>query len=288
MPLFLLAILFAFHSEALAGEKIKVVTTIPTLKDFVKQVGGEKVEVISLLKGGEDLHTFDPRPSDTRAVYNAGILIKIGIGLDNWADKVATASGNKKLTVIEASTGVNVLSSPDENPSHSHGNPHIWHDPENAKIMVENIYQSLIRVSPAHAGYFKANRDTYMAGLTELNKELDSSLSEIQDRRVVTYHPGWGYLLNRFHLRELFSIEKAPGREPSAREIAEAIDRIRTEKVKLILGEPEAPKKMLGIISRESGAMAVNLAPEIGSLPEIGSYIEMMRYNVGEIARGLK
>ncbi len=287
--LLLLALLLILTPyETLSGDRLRVVTTIPTLKEFVRQVGGEKVEVASLLKGGEDLHTFDPRPSDTRAVYNAEVLIKIGIGLDDWADKVAAASGNKKLIVTETSEGVNVISSPGENPSHTHGNPHIWHDPENAKVMVENIYQAFIKASPANADYFKVNKDAYMARLTGLDKELDATLSDIKERRVVTYHPGWSYLLRRFQLREMFSIEKAPGREPSAREIARAIETIRKENIRLILGEPEAPKKVLDIISKESRAVAVNLSPEIGSLPQATGYIEMMRYNVGEIAKGLK
>ncbi len=287
--LLLLALLLILTPyETLSGDRLRVVTTIPTLKEFVRQVGGEKVEVASLLKGGEDLHTFDPRPSDTRAVYNAEVLIKIGIGLDDWADKVAAASGNKKLIVTETSEGVNVISSPGENPSHTHGNPHIWHDPENAKVMVENIYQAFIKASPANADYFKVNKDAYMARLTGLDKELDATLSDIKERRVVTYHPGWAYLLRRFQLREMFSIEKAPGREPSAREIARAIETIRKENIRLILGEPEAPKKVLDIISKESRAVAVNLSPEIGSLPQATGYIEMMRYNVGEIAKGLK
>lgn len=287
--LLLLALLLILTPyETLSGDRLRVVTTIPTLKEFVRQVGGEKIEVVSLLKGGEDLHTFDPRPSDTRAVYNAEVLIKIGIGLDDWADKVAAASGNKKLIVTETSEGVNVISSPGENPSHTHGNPHIWHDPENAKVMVENIYQAFIKASPANADYFKVNKDAYMARLTGLDKELEATLSDIKERRVVTYHPGWAYLLRRFQLREMFSIEKAPGREPSAREIARAIETIRKENIRLILGEPEAPKKVLDIISKESGAVAVNLSPEIGSLPQATGYIEMMRYNVGEIAKGLK
>ena len=286
--LLLVLLLILTPYDTLSGDRLRVVTTIPTLKEFVRQVGGERVEVVSLLKGGEDLHTFDPRPSDTRAVYNADVLIKIGIGLDDWADKVAAASGNKKLIVIETSKGVNVISSPGENPSHTHGNPHIWHDPENAKVMVENIYQAFIKVSPANADYFKVNKDAYIARLTDLDRELDATISDIKDRRVVTYHPGWAYLLRRFQLREMFSIEKAPGREPSAREIARAIETIRKENIRLILGEPEAPKKVLDIISKESGALAVNLAPEIGSLPQATGYIEMMRYNVGEIAKGLK
>lgn len=286
--LFTLLLILLTPYGTLAGDRLRVVTTIPTLKDFVRQVGGERVEVVSLLKGGEDLHTFDPRPSDTRAVYNAEILIKIGLGLDEWADKVAAASGNRKLIVIETSKGINVISSPGENPSHTHGNPHIWHDPENAKVMVESIYQAFIKASPTNADYFKANKDAYMARLTELDKELDATLSDIRDRRVVTYHPGWAYLLRRFQLREMFSIEKAPGREPSAREIAGAINRIKSEKIRLILGEPEAPKKLLDIISMESGAVAVNLAPEIGSVPQATGYIEMMRNNVREIAKGLK
>ena len=286
--LLLVLLLILTPYDTLSGDRLRVVTTIPTLKEFVRQVGGERVEVVSLLKGGEDLHTFDPRPSDTRAVYNADVLIKIGIGLDDWADKVAAASGNKKLIVIETSKGVNAISSPGENPSHTHGNPHIWHDPENAKVMVENIYQAFIKVSPANADYFKVNKDAYIARLTDLDKELDATISDIKDRRVVTYHPGWAYLLRRFQLREMFSIEKAPGREPSAREIARAIETIRKENIRLILGEPEAPKKVLDIISKESGALAVNLAPEIGSLPQATGYIEMMRYNVGEIAKGLK
>jgi len=286
-PFLFFALLLTSSYDAVADERIKIVTTIPTLKEFVKQVGGERVEVLSLLKGGEDLHTFDPRPSDTRAVSNADVVVKVGIGLDGWVDKVVKASGNKKLLVIEASRGVNVISSPGENPSHTHGNPHIWHDPGNAKVMIENIYQALIKTSPAGSDYFKANRDAYIARLSELDKELDEALFGIKDRRVITYHPGWGYLLRRLRLQELFSIEKAPGREPSAREIAKTIDTIKAEKVRLIIGEPEAPKKVLNIISQESGALAVNLAPETGSLPQAGSYMEMMRYNVREIARGL-
>ncbi len=287
-PFLFFALLLTSSYDALADEKIRIVTTIPTLKEFVKQVGGERVEVLSLLKGGEDLHTFDPRPSDTRAVSNADIVVKVGIGLDGWVDKVVKASGNKKLLVIEASRGVNVISSPGENPSHAHGNPHIWHDPENAKVMIENIYQALIKASPAGSDYFKANRDGYIARLSELDMELDAALSGIKDRRVITYHPGWAYLLRRLRLQELFSIEKAPGREPSAREIAKTIGTIKAEKVRLLIGEPEAPKKVLNIISQESGALAVSLAPEIGSLPQAGSYMEMMRYNVGEIVKGLR
>ncbi|MDO8707083.1 metal ABC transporter substrate-binding protein [Pseudomonas sp.] len=287
-PFLFFVLLLTSSYDAVADERIKIVTTIPTLKEFVKQVGGERVEVLSLLKGGEDLHTFDPRPSDTRAVYNADIVVKVGIGLDGWVDRVVKASGNKKLLVIEASRGVNVISSPGENPSHTHGNPHIWHDPENAKVMIENIYQALIKASPAGSDYFRANRDGYIARLSELDKELDADLSGIKDRRVITYHPGWGYLLRRLKLQELFSIEKAPGREPSAREIAGAINQIKSGKIRLILGEPEAPKKLLDIISKESRAVAVNLAPEIGSVPEATGYIEMMRYNIREIAKGLK
>jgi len=287
-PFLFFAILLISSADALADERIKIVTTIPTLKELVKQIGGERVEVLSLLKGGEDLHTFDPRPSDTRAVYNADIVVKVGIGLDGWVDKVVKASGNKKLLVIEASRGVDVISSPGENPSHTHGNPHIWHDPDNAKIMIENICQALIKASPDSTNYFNANKIAYLSKLTELNKELDTTLSGIKDRRVITYHPGWAYLLRRLRLQELFSIEKAPGREPSAREIAKTIDIIKAERVRLIIGEPEAPKKVLNIISQESGALAVNLAPEIGSLPQAGSYMEMMRYNVGEIAKGLR
>lgn len=285
---FLFFALLLLSSEGMAGERIKVVTTIPTLKEFVNQVGGDKVEVVSLLKGGEDLHTFDPRPSSAKAVSNAAILVKIGIGLDEWGDKIANASGNKKLIIVEASKGVNVISPPGENPSHARGNPHIWHDPENAKVMLENIYQALATASPDNSGYFRTNRDTYTARLTELGKEMDATLAVVKDRRVVTYHPGWAYFLKRFRFQELFNIEKAEGREPSAKEIAKAIERIKVENIKMILGEPEAPRKILDIITKETGAVAVTLAPEIGSLPQAGGYMEMMRYNVGEIVKGLK
>jgi ABC-type Zn uptake system ZnuABC Zn-binding protein ZnuA len=280
--------LFLPSYEAFAAERIRVVTTIPTLKEFVQAVGGERVEVISLLKGGEDLHTFDPRPGDTKAVYNADILVKVGIGLDGWVDRVIRASGNRRLLVIEASRGIKVIMSPGEHPSHTHGNPHIWLDPENAKMMVDNIYKAISKVSPEGTDYLKGNRDTFIAKLSSMEEELERVLSEVRDRRVVTYHPGWAYLLRRFSISEVFSIERSPGREPSAREIARAIDTIRRENVKVIIGEPEAPRKVLGIIAKETGVKVVNLAPEIGSLPVARSYMEMMRYNVGEIAKGLK
>ncbi|MEK6619087.1 MAG: metal ABC transporter substrate-binding protein, partial [Nitrospirota bacterium] len=145
-----MAVLFASWTPARAAEPLNVVVTIPVLKDLATHVGGPHVRVISLMSGLESEHTYSPKPSDLVAIRKARVLLEIGVGLEVWVDSLVKNSGNPGLLVVTTSRGIALIR--DHEPkvgarltfqeSHHSGNPHVWLDPENAKIMMRHITEA--------------------------------------------------------------------------------------------------------------------------------------------------
>lgn len=160
---------------ALASTPLTVVVTIPVLKDFVEQVGGTHVRVVSLLSGQENEHTYSPKPSDLLAVRKAWVFVEVGMGLEAWVGPLIRNAGNAGLRVVTTSEQIPRLADhPAGSDSHSHGdgNPHIWLDPNNAKLMVGRITEALAAVDPAHAGEYSANAARYRREISQLETEL--------------------------------------------------------------------------------------------------------------------
>ena len=148
-------------------EPIQIVVTIPVLKDLTEQVGGAHVHVLSLLSGLENEHTYSPKPSDIIAVRKARLLVEIGVGLEVWVSALVKNAGSPSLRVITTSKGIGLIRDSGredgqqaEDDQHD-GNPHIWLDPENAKIMLRHITEALIKVDPPHASEYRDNQAAY-------------------------------------------------------------------------------------------------------------------------------
>ena len=282
-----------------SGEPIPVVVTIPVLKDLVEQVGGSRVRVQALMSGLESEHSYSPRPSDLMAISKARLLVEIGVGLEVWVQPLVKNSGNPLLSVVTTSKGIALIRDHDPHASNTAadgathenpqaGNPHIWLDPENAKIMMRHITEALIRTDPAHAPDYRKNQAAYLRHLDDLQSELAGRLKSVKDRRIIVHHPAWPYFARRFGFQIAGEIVTQPGAEPSARRVQELIVRIRKERIRVIVSEPQLNHSIPQLLAQETGARLVVLTPLPGGVAGTDSYLDMLRYNVLQLAEALE
>jgi ABC-type Zn uptake system ZnuABC Zn-binding protein ZnuA len=280
---------------ATAAEPLNVVVTIPVLKDLAEQVGGRYVRVTSLLKGYENEHTYSPKPSDLVAVRNAQVLFEVGLGLEVWVANLVRTAGRPSLMVITTSTGIGLISDDrhddaghHDGGTHANGNPHVWMDPENAATMMRHVTEALARADPGHAQHFRENQAAYLKRLDQLRAELTDRLRPLSDRRFVAHHPAWPYFARRFGFEIVATIQSQSASEPSAVHIQHLIETMKKQRVKAVVSEIQLSQKLPELLARETGARVVVLTTLPGGLPRTDTYLDMLRYNVLQLANALE
>src|SRR5437867_4342859 len=277
-------------------EPFKVVVTIPVLKDLAERIGGPHVKVVSLMSGLESEHTYSPKPSDLVAIRKARVLLEVGVGLEVWVTSLVRNSGNSSLLVVTTSKGIALIRNHEQHDGatqtlqdpHHAGNPHIWLDPENAKIMMRHITEAFIKVDPGHASDYRNNQAAYLRQLDQVQAELAERLRSIADRRVVVHHPAWPYFARRFGIKIAGEIVSQSGAEPSAHHLQALITKIRGEHIKVIVSEPQLNQKIPEVLARETGARVVVLTPLPGGIAGIETYLDMLRHNILQLAQALE
>jgi ABC-type Zn uptake system ZnuABC Zn-binding protein ZnuA len=282
---------------ALPDEPLNVVVTIPVLKDLAQQVGGPNVRVTSLLNGYENEHTYSPRPSDLVAVRKARLLFEVGIGLEVWVSSLVKNAGSPSLRVVTTSQGIGLIR---DHTGHrdgarqggetigSDGNPHIWLDPENVAIMLRHITEALIAADPTHATDFRNRQAVYLRKLDQLRKELSDRVKSLPDRRFVAHHPAWPYMARRFGFDMAATILMQSGAEPSALQLQSLIGKIKKERIKVIVSEIQLSQKLPTLLAKETKTRIVVLTTLPGGVPGTETYIDMLRYNVLQLANALE
>jgi zinc/manganese transport system substrate-binding protein len=273
-------------------EPLNIVVTIPVLKDLVEQVGGPYVRVTSLLKGYENEHTYSPKPSDLVAVRNAQLLFEVGLGLEVWVAGLVKSAGRPSLTIVTTSKGIALISDGHQADSihddHARGNPHVWMDPENVATMMRHATEALVQADPAHAEEFRRNQGTYLKRLDDLRSELTDRLGKLADRRFVAHHPAWPYFARRFGFEIVGTIQAQSASEPSAVHIQTLIATIKKQRVKAVVSEIQLSQRLPELLARETGARVVVLTTLPGGLPRTDTYLDMLRYNVLQLANALE
>jgi len=275
-------------------EPINIVVTIPVLKDLTEQVGGRHVRVTSLLSGYENEHTYSPKPSDLVAVRKARLLFEIGIGLEVWVSSLVKNAGSASLRVVTTSKGIALLRDRPNREGELHaaeeeeqGNPHIWMDPENATTMMRHITEALIQVDPAHATEYRSNQASYLRKLDQLRGDLSDRIRHLADRRFIAHHPAWPYFARRFGFQIVGTIQPQSGSEPSALHLHGLIATIKKDRIKVVVSEIQLSQKIPEMLAKETGARVVVLTTLPGGLPHTETYLDMLRYNVLQLANAL-
>jgi ABC-type Zn uptake system ZnuABC Zn-binding protein ZnuA len=278
-----------------AREPINVVVTIPVLKDLAEQVGRSHVRVQSLLSGYENEHTYSPKPSDLVAVRKAHLLFEIGIGLEVWVASLVKTAGSPSLRVITTSQGIGVIH---EDTGHRHGhdeetaggatgNPHIWLDPDNAVIMLRHITDALSQIDPIHTDEYRDNLAAYLQQLEQLRAELSRRVQSLQDRRFIAHHPAWPYFARHFGFEIAGTIQMQSGAESSALHLQSLIATIKKNRITVIVSEIQLSQRLPSLLAKETRARVVVLTTLPGGLPGTETYLDMLRYNVLQLADAL-
>jgi len=273
--------------------KLKVVTTLPDLAVLVAAVGKDKVDVFSIAKGYQDPHFVDPKPSYILKLQSADICFKIGLGLELWLDPLITGARNAKLQIVDCSRGVPILEVPASvdrsmGDIHAYGNPHIWLDPGNGKIMLDTIAATLSRKDPANAAFYEANRVSYQMRLDSALAAWQEKLRPFAGAKVVTYHNSWPYFSKRFALQVIGYVEPKPGIPPSPSHLNGLATLMKREGVGLILMEPYFSEKDPNLVARLAGAKVLKLASSVGAFKGAEDYLSLFDYNVNLLAGALK
>lgn len=305
-----------------APKKINVVTTLNVLAAITHEIGGDRVSVSALAKPTQDPHTLVAKPTFKVAAKNARLFVELGLDLDKWGSAVTDASGNPDIQTgqkgrVVASEGIETKELPATlskawGDIHPQGNPHVWLDPVNAKVLAKNIAAGLMRVDPE-------GKDTYAANLKAFEQKIDDSLyghalveeygasklerlsrrNELIDYlkakntydklggwlkkaeplrgvKIIAYHKTWIYFADRFGIEVRGEIEEKPGIPPSQDYLATLIKKVKADAIKVLFVDTIYPSKDGQFIAGKTGAKIVSSPIDVGGAPGCGDYFALI------------
>jgi zinc/manganese transport system substrate-binding protein len=285
-PFWLICLALAMSAAPLrAQDRLNVVASFSILGDFVKKVGGERVDVTTLVGPDGDVHVYAPAPADARKVADAKLLVINGLGLEGWLPRLLQASGGK-APIIVATRGIAPLK------LGSDADPHAWQSVENAKKYVMNIRDALSAADPADGEVFRKQAEGYLAKLDALDREVRQAVKQIPEsrRKVISTHDAFGYFAAAYGIRFIAPLGVSTESEASARDIAGIITQIKTEKIPAVFLENISDPRLIRRISAETGArvggtlFSDSLTGEKGDAP---TYIDMVRHNIKALTSAL-
>ena len=279
-------------------DAIRVVATTTVLADLVRQVGGSRVAVASLVPPGGEVHTFDPTPGDLASVADASLIVMNGLGLDDWLGQVAANSGTSApvVALAEDLDGVEYLAGdehegePDDGHEDEAVNPHLWLNVRYAIAYAERIGAELARVDPAHAADYETGTDAYVARLTDLDAWVREQVATIPEanRRIVSFHEAFPYFAAAYGLEIVGTVVDAPGQDPSAGEIADLVEAVRSSGAKAIFSEAQFSPELTATVAREAGiAVESNLYNDSLGDPPADTYEGIIRWDVERVVAAL-
>jgi len=248
------------QAGAAVGGKLAVVATTPEVADFVRAVGADDVAVTQIIKPNVDPHDYEPTPADLRAIGAAKVVVKNGVGLEKWLDQTIESAGFGG-SVVDSSQGVALRKGDPGDEEMADGDPHIWHNPVNAKIMVSNIEKGLAAADPVHAATFAKNLAEYSARLDQLDSANQAAWAKVpvDQRKLVTNHDAFGYYVDRYQLDFIGSVIPSmdTSAELSARQLQNLVAKIKATGTRAIFTESSLPPKTAEAIAQQAGVEVV-------------------------------
>jgi len=289
----ILIFVLMFFAFSIANAKIRVVTTLSDLADLTKQVGGDKVDVDYIVRGTQNPHFIEVKPSYMLKLRNADIFVMIGMELELWAQQIIDGSRNSNLLVLDCSKGIQKIEIPvrldaSQGDVHRYGNPHYWLDPENAKVILQEILNILAQVSPSDHDYFKSNMDNYIKKLDAKITEWKKIMAPLKGAKFVAYHSSWSYFANRFGLVVAGFVEPKPGIPPTPSHTVELIQLVKEANIRVVVLEPFYDDSAPNQIARMTNATVLRLPTSVGGVDGVEDYLSLIDYDVKTLASALK
>lgn len=275
-------------SPTQSAGRMKVAATIVPLADFCRNVGGDLVEVRTLIPPGASSHVFEPTASQFVFVNQAKVFVMNGLHLEDWASGVIKKVGRRGMVVVEAADAVPksmLLKAGAYNGEKEPGNlydPHVWLDPTLAVYEVEAIRDGFIEADPDHRADYTANARRYILKLEALDSQIKDTTTAFTERQFVALHPGWAYFSRRYGIVQAAAVQEFPEQEPSGKQIIDVVKQIEDKKIKVIFAEPQISAKAAQVIASSIPGVKVYFLDPLGNpdKPDVSTYLNTMRHNV--------
>lgn len=253
--------------------KILVYASFYTVYDFAQKIGGDRAQVVCLMKPGTEPHDWEPTPQDRAGLEEADVFVYNGAGIDGWAESLLSGLDRKGLKIVKTTADVQLLqygvdsvtqsTGDEEDHGHSHGenDPHTWLSPENARLELRAVADGLIVADPDNAAYYEGNYSLWAAECEKLDEAYRQGLKLLTQRSIVVSHAAYGYLCNAYGLEQVAVQGFSPDAEPSPKKMAEVIDFINENGIKAIFFEEAASPAVAEAVSRETGVEVLVLNP---------------------------
>jgi zinc/manganese transport system substrate-binding protein len=275
-----LALLLVLATPAVAQDKIKVVATFSILGDLVTEVGGDRIDLTTLVGPDTDAHTYQPRPNDLRLLAGARVLVSNGLGFEGWIDRLADAASFKGTRIVVSK---DAAAGPD---------PHCWQDVACTRRYVANIATGLAAADPGNAAIYRERAAAYDAKLATLDAWIRGEIATVPEdrRKAITGHNSFHYFSRAYGVRFEAPRGYSTDSEPSARDMAELIRQVRAQKIKALFIENMTNPVLIEEIAHDAGAtVGPRLYSDALSKPggPAPTYEAMMRYNVTALVAGM-
>ena len=270
--------------------KIKVVASTTDLAEFVRIVGGDRVEVDFIVRGTQNPHFVEVKPSYMMKMRSAQAFVMIGMQMEPWAPQIIDGSRNTNLLVIDCSKDVTKMEVPpgkvdaSQGDVHPFGNPHYWMDPENVHTILNEIAEGLGSLSAGDKEYFHANVESFARELAKKQTEWARIIAPFRGRMLITYHTSFSYFANRFGLVVAGYVEPKPGIPPTPSHVTDLTQRMKSQNIGVIGVEQFYEESIPSSLARTTGAALVKLCTSVGGVPGTDSYIQLIDYNIHALA----
>jgi len=266
-----------------------LVASFSVLADFCRNVGGDRVEVTSLVGPNGDAHVYQPSPADSKNLAAAKLIAVNGLGLEGWIDRLIRASASKAPIVV-ATKGITPLEMIED--GRRRLDPHAWQSVTNAKIYVANIESGLAAADPEGAAIYAVNAKAYQEQLDALETEVRRTIAAIpkERRRIITTHDAFGYFAAAYDFQFIAPEGVSTEAEPSARDVAKIIRQIKAGNIRAVFLENVTDPRMMERIAHESGAVIGGALFSDALSPPDGpaaTYLDMVRHNVKQLSAAL-
>ena len=296
LHLLVFLILLPVASSVSAAEPtVRYVASIHPFAAILREIVIDRAEVRCLLSPGSSPHTFEPTPSDLKAIEAAQAFFYGGPGLDGeWVGKIPVERKTSLLKLVPRADQLLMANSD----GHGHGerdkehrqgviDPHFWTDPLTVKAMVPQLVRELARIDPDGKALYVANGKKFEQRLEQLDRELRVILTPLASEPLLLFHPSFNYLFHRYNLRSAGVVVEAPGREPSPRFLMALVKRIRDEKIRALFTEPQLAKRPAQVLSEAAHIPLLEVDP-IGGVPGRESYPGLVLYNGVTLSKALR
>jgi zinc transport system substrate-binding protein len=288
-------------SDKPSAEKISVYASFYPMYDFAVKIGGDRVKVTNMVPAGVEPHDWEPAAADAVGLEKAAVFVYNGVGMEHWVEDILKSLQNKKLVVVEASQGIKLIEGghrheegeEEEEEEEEEGafDPHVWLSPVNAKKEMENIKNALVKADPEGRKVYEANYEKYAALCDSLDKEFKDAIAPLKKKEIVVAHQAFGYLCERYGLKQVPIEGLSPDSEPSPARMAEVIDFVKDHGVKVIFFEELASPKVAEAIAKATKAKTDMLNPLEGlgddEMTSGEDYFSVMRENLKSLVAAL-